>query len=546
MKLSALDKFLVEVAPGYAFRRIADKSAIQEAQGSPMMYGPGTAYAGVIDTRRRTYQAWQRALVGTEEFALGEYDRDTLRLECRDLYRNNEIVRGAVNRFIEYAVWKGIKPQAHTRDEAWNQRAENWWNDIYSKTCDHRQLAGVDLVTLQKMVISHRMIDGDCGFILLQNGQIQPVESALIATPQKFAADESITQGIRRTKGGILTGYFVCPRSQGGAVDKSRSQFVRKENMLFCFEPDRIDQVRGVSRLAPAVAKLRDYDETDENVLNKIKLDAMQQFVRKVRKILPNQRGRGAYTKTNSDGKDQQRVEKQDWGRVHNIGVDEEMEAFEGKTPSREYVDYMKHELQAIAACLDIPYEFLMLIFTEGSFSSQRAALIHSKHIFTEWHDWVIKVFLQPLWNWRIAKAIKEGDLPPAPVDKNGRSEWWRVEWSLPFFDWVDPDKQAKADEKRYDMGATSLSAITKSQGREVRGVLSEKAADIRQAIEQANAINEANAGANVSWRDFIFTASAASTQPAQADVGIDDEDAEESNDNSTAGTGEGLQKWLT
>jgi capsid protein len=192
------------------------------------------------------------------------------------------------------------------------------------------------------------------------------------------------------------------------------------------------------------------------------------------------------------------------------------MVAFESKTPSREYVDYMKQELQAIAACLDIPYEFLMLIFTEGSFSSQRAALIHSKHVFTEWHDWVIKVFLQPLWNWRIAKAIKNGELPPAPVDENGRSEWWRVDWSLPFFDWVDPDRQAKSDERRYDMGATSLSAITKSQGREVREVLGEKAADIRQAIEQARAINEANADANVTWRDLIHTASAASSQPIQ------------------------------
>ncbi len=506
IKPSLFDRVLREISPARAVKRLSDKAWFDSMRAG--------GYDAAIDNRFRKRYAWERSRPGTEDFILGSHDRATIRLECRDLWRNNEIVRGLVNRFVDYAVWTGLFPQAKTSDPKWNKLADSWWNDIYVPTADHRQIKSVDLITLQEMVVSHRILDGECGFILLANGQVQAIEADRIATPAKFAKDKTVTEGIRRTKTGVTTGYFISPRKDGGAVDTTKAKFVRRENFIHSYCLKRIDQIRGVPDLAPAVNKLKDYDETDEAVLNKIKDDAYQQFKRKTETGLPNERARGSYTKTDSTGKDPQRVEKHEWGRVHNLRVNEDMTAFESKTPNSQYVPYLKHELQAIASCLNISYEYLMLIFTQGSFSSQRAAMLHSHHTFRKMHDWIEKSFLNRLWNWRIAKAMKNGELPLAPVDKNGRSEWYKKDWSLPEQYSLDPDKAAKADAARYRMGSTSLKSIVRSQGRERDDVLDEKTDDIQAAIERANRINK-KYGTAVTWRDIIGEAAPAPPGPA-------------------------------
>jgi lambda family phage portal protein len=445
---------------------------------------------------------------------VGRVDRQTLRLECRDLWRNNEIVRAIVDRVPSYAVWTGIYPQPQTSDPAINAEYARWWAEIYVPTADYRQINGVDLIAHQRLAISHRLLDGGLGFVLLANGQIQPIEADRIATPQRLNGDEHVTEGVRVSDAGLVLGYYVCERNKNGTVDTTKARYIARENFIYLFNPSRVDQLVGIPDLAPCVNKLRDYDETDRYVLNKIKSDAMMLFKRKDDVGLPNMNPRGSTLKTSSSGV-AQRVEKNEWGQVINLAGREDMEAFESKTPNGEYVPYLKHQLQTIAAAVGVSYEILMIIFTEGSFSSQRAALIHNKHAFLQWHDWLVVSFLDRLYNWRIAKAIKNGELPPAPKDAKGASEWWRKSWSVPHFDWVDPQKQAIADKERYNMGADSLTAIINSQGRYRDEVFAEKADDILAAARMAEEINKADPGAGVTWRDIILTAQPGQVSPS-------------------------------
>jgi lambda family phage portal protein len=498
IKPSLIDRILSEIAPGFAAGRLASKHDYKSIQAG--------GYAGAMDYRYRTNQAYNRSRPGTEDKILGPYDRRRLRLECRDLWRNNEIVRGINDRFEDYAIWKGIRPQARTSNPEWNAQAEAWWNEIYYNTVDHRQIRATNMTTLQKLLVSHRVIDGELGFILLANGQIQAIEADRIDTPTQFKDNKNIVEGIKRSASGVITGYYVCDRKDGGSVDCDNFRFIRRENFLHCYKPGRVDQLRGIPDLAPAIAKLRDYDETDTFILNKVKLDSEQQFKLTKNNNLLNTRGRDAYQDSDSNSQNPQKVVKQDWGTIHQLGLNEDMEAFESKTPNSQYVPYLKHELQAIAAALNLPYEMMMLIFTQGSFSSSRAALIHARHTFTSYHDWVIQCFLTPLWNWRIAKAMKEGTLEQAPTSANGMSEWWRVDWSMNFFDWIDPQKQTDAEIKQFNMGTKSLSSIARTQGKDINDELKGKAGDIQMAIEQAEALNSTNNEANVTWRDLINT----------------------------------------
>jgi len=515
VKPSILDRIVRELAPASAVNRLYNKHRFQ-VMSSPTPMNLGQAgfgsYAAAEDSRQRSHQAFSRSLKQTEDEALNAFDRDRVRLELRDLERNNPLTGAIVDRIPSYAIFRGIWPQAQTKDKNWNKIAEDWWRQVYSPAIDFRQRPGADIVMHQKLIIRHWMIDGDLGYILLKNGQIQPIEPERITDPQPIPGikkGERIVQGVKISRAGITLGYYISDRDKMGNINDRKFQFVKRENFIHCLMYKRIDQVRGVPKLANIANKLRDYDKTDDNIFAKIKAESNRLFKRFTKEgDASNDAPRGGRLETDSDNKDPKKIIVDEWGQVMDIPLGEDMVAFEGVTPHREYVTYMVHQIKLISAALGIPFEFVMLMFTQGSFSAQRAAMLHAQHAFVEVHDFVVKSFLQRLWNWRIAKAMNDGVLPFAPVDEvTGMSQWFKVEWTVPFMGWVDPDKQAKADAAEIKGGQKSLKSAISARGKDRDEVFNEKADDIRAAKLKAKEINEDKELAGdqdpVTWRDI-------------------------------------------
>ncbi len=114
-------------------------SILSGIQDRLQMRAYNSGYAANNDSRFRTRNAFGRSQDVTEERAVGQlYGRRSIQLECRDLWRNDAVVRGAVNRFVDYSIWRGIWPQAKTTGMSpdgmkaadWNQLAEDWWRDV--------------------------------------------------------------------------------------------------------------------------------------------------------------------------------------------------------------------------------------------------------------------------------------------------------------------------------------------------------------------------------------------------------------------------------
>jgi capsid protein len=131
-----------------------------------------------------------------------------------------------------------------------------------------------------------------------------------------------------------------------------------------------------------------------------------------------------------------------------------------------------------MASALCIPYEFLVLDFKQGSFSASRAALLTTYRTFSSWQSWIIENLMQRLWNWRIAKAIKNGELPSAPVDRRGYSQCYRVQWSTPRYDWIDPQAEAIKNIYNVALGVDSISSVAAAKGEDVEDVMKQKAKD--------------------------------------------------------------------
>lgn len=460
-------------------------------------------YDGARETTARPSAIYRGTSPLDEDSQIGSWDRGRLRLECLDLRRNNAIVAGVCERFADNVVGPGITPQAKTSDNAWNEAAESYWHE-WSKVSDYRQR--VSMRELQRLVVAQRLIFGESFFLLTDGGQLQPIEPERIVDPAKKPTGAIISDGVSLTGAGIPVGYYVAPRNAQGRIDAENTRLIRREDIVHCMRPIRFDQVRGIPELAPVINALRDFGMLTESTLQRAKMDARrgwaiysEEGAGKIANLGPRD---ATGNRTQTSGQVYERIED---GMTYYLRTGDQIQSLASNTPNAQFVPYNELLLRLIGSALSIPYEFLVLDFKQGSFSASKAALAQVYKTFLNYHTWAVEVMMQRVWNWRIAKAIKAGELPPAPVDSRGVSQWYRVEWSQPDYTWIDPEGGIDAHAKAFNAGVTSVSAFARKSGRDGEDVLREKAKDIATAQRIADEVNT-ESGTNLTWRDLIQT----------------------------------------
>ncbi len=427
-----------------------------------------------------------------EDNLQGASNRTFLRQQCVDLFRRCALARAAVTRIADYST--ACQPYPITGDTTWDKEAADYFED-WAKRADFRQRPGVDL---KKMVNLSHIADGIIGesfWLLLDNGQIQPIDADRITTPTEFQSDESVIDGIRVNVNGIITHYYICSRGRGGSVDRQSFNRVAANDIIHITDPWRVDMMHGVPRLHAAVQKLQDWEETDEGMRGKVKNEAKQFWNTKSGLPLggPRQRMVGS-------GESRHRVIESDIGQI----IEGDMTLIESKSPNGTYTGHMVEEGKAVAAAYDMPYEYLMGIFTAGSYNAQKGARLYFKDTCTRRAEHQNQWMLQRTWNWRIAKAIKAKELPPAPTvtRSNGfvRSLWDHVEWALPRFIDIDLGRDVSAKSAAWAAGQQSLRDNRDAPYQ----VLTDKAEDIRRADEIAQEVNKNLKTGQITWQHIL------------------------------------------
>lgn len=472
-----------------------------------------------IGTTNRFRKLWahSRSANQAEDQQWGSYDRENAILECMDLWRNDEIAHGICSRFIDHVVGVGgIRPQANTSSKAWNEEAEAYQAQR-SKIVDYRQRPGCDMVGVQRMAVLARLLSGDIFFELMDSpwAQLNPVEGLLVRTPPDKQSARVI-EGCEVNAGGMITGYYICPRNENGGVDSSKATRRDRRDVFHVSAPAfRPDMLRGIPELAAVGNKLRDYGETDTYIVNTLKNQSLRLYKAKTNGGPANMNKRNMVVRTDSDGQ-QQLIETNEWGQIVHLKPNEDMTEFTSQTPNPQVVEYLKHELMAIACCLNLPLEFAILLFTSGSYSAQRLSALAAKQTFQRWNEWLVTGFCQRDWNWSIAKAIKGKLLPKAPVDARGVSEWWKVQWSRPYLEMIDPQAETAAHRERYQLGVSNRRSIALEQNIDLDQLNAERETEIAEQCERAAKINAKYPTSGVTWRDF-GCATATTVSPAKA-----------------------------
>lgn len=158
-----------------------------------------------------------------------------------------------------------------------------------------------------------------------------------------------------------------------------------------------------------------------------------------------------------------------------------EFQAFDPNYPSGEMPAFMKSVLRGAAAGLGVSYNGLANDLEGVNYSSLRAGALEERDEWMVLQNWLIETLHGRVFATFLEQAMLKGALPlPLPkIDKFNAPQWYPRRWK-----WVDPDKEGKANARDVGLGLISRTQLAAEQGRDLREVFAELAAEQALAAE--------------------------------------------------------------
>jgi capsid protein len=434
------------------------------------------AYDAVEDRGRRKAIF---PITRSEDKELLQVQRRTLISGARDLPRNFTIAAWAIRKHLDYV--SSFKFQANTGNDELDDAIELAIAGYSAaENCD---VAGRhSLPRLVRMLEQARTVDGDVFLNLLDDGRLQAIEGDRVRTPTTGFPDgvsaDKLTHGVLTDDYGKALGYAVCrrPRNQSDLVFESML------SPLYCRQLgyfSRIDQVRGVSPLAPAINSFRDVYEGIDYALAKAKVSQFLGLVtfRKAPDeigITDTTFGGGATVQGEDDVDEEPRYDV-DIGRgpLHlDLDPGDDAKILQDSNPSTQFQQFTQEVIVVALKSLDIPGCF----YDEGraNFSSGRQGwILYDQSAQNKRAD--LRELLDFMTAWLIRRWVIEGSLV---LPRGMRLEQVRWEWIHAGIPWVDPLKEITADAMAINSGMDCRTDLLKAQGKNYFDVIDKLAAE--------------------------------------------------------------------
>lgn len=382
-----------------------------------------------------------------------------VRNRARDLVRNNEYALSAIDGLATNAVGTGMLVQpADAREralwEAWSESTE----------CDAD--GQFDLAGLQRLVALTMYESGEA---LIRRRHRRPTDGLTVPLQLQVLEPDHLDEtktgplangniallGIEFDRIGRRVAYWVHPTHPGevGIVPRRlESVRVLATEILHVYDKRRPGQVRGISRLAASIMRLRDLDDFEDAELVRKKVEAC--FVAFVT-TSDNGATLGDLQATTDGNANSPRNEKLAPGLIKYLKPDETVE-FGNPTPSAGGGEFTRRQLHAIAVGCRMTYAQLTGDMSQSNFSSSRMGLIEFRQMMDQ-QQWLVFVpqLVKPVREWFCDAAHAAGYTATTRGDRI----------TMPRRHYIDPLKDVLASKEEVRGGVKSLSEWIREQG---------------------------------------------------------------------------------
>jgi lambda family phage portal protein len=294
-------------------------------------------------------------------------------------------------------------------------------------------------------------------------------------------AGNTIRQGIERNKYGRRVAYWMYREHPGDGMrglNISNADLLRipASDISHVFNPLRPGQLRGVSDLAPVLARLRASGDFEDVVLDRQKLANLYTVFFK--KPLPSDWQNLKVDPNTGLPMEWDRKDQPMAGLEPGIAMDllpgEEVVFSNPPEAGVSFADYIRTLGLGTAAGGGLPYEIMSGDIREVSDRALRVLIQEFRRYASQrqWHL-VIPRLAQPMVDWAGDAAALNGRLRVSERVAFGKPEWSPHGW-----DYIHPVQDVQGKKLAIEAGITSQSAVIAETGNDPRKVLAQRAED--------------------------------------------------------------------
>lgn len=138
--------------------------------------------------------------------------------------------------------------------------------------------------------------------------------------------------------------------------------------------------------------------------------------------------------------------------------------------------------LRSSSSAVGVSYASLSGDLTQASYGSQRTGMLSERAGYRKLQRRFDRRFLTPIFRAWVPEALIAGSLRVADLEPR---RYWAVTWHPRPFPWIDPQKDAAAEDTRIGIGVQTRTRLANEQGDDFRTLVDEQAEEIAYARER-------------------------------------------------------------
>lgn len=440
-------------------------------------------------------------------------DLRPMRARARELAANNDYVRrflGLVKNNVVGATGPGFQVQALRDDGSVDQidstRLERAFIDWGRHgNCEVTgQLGWVDLLNLLietvardgEVLVRHVTGRGKYAYQL----QLIDVELLDESYNDTLRDGRKIRMGVEYDAFGARTAYYLTQADSAdpiyyGGVRGPRVRVPAEECDLL-FVPQQIGQLRGATWLHTAMLRLHHLGGFEESAVVAARAGAA-----KMGFYTQNPEGSANGGPVGDDDGQGNVLSAFEPGTFEKLPTGWDIKAFDPQYPHAHYADFVRSTLRGVAAGLGVSYTSLSNDLENVNYSSIRAGVLEEREAWKALQRWLIDGFCHRVYSRWLKNALSFtnalGSMPISKMAKFDAAIFQGRRW-----DWVDPERDARAHLLALQNGLKSYSQVIREMGRDPDETWRELAADRKamaalglQPATQGNPDGTAQAG---------------------------------------------------
>jgi lambda family phage portal protein len=408
---------------------------------------------------------WIAAILSADQEIKG--NMRLLRARARELSRNNPVAKSYLKLLTANVLGEnGIGYQAQVRNndqtlnDAFNTKIETAWNEWCKKgncTVDGK----LSFRAVQNLVLKNIATDGEVfirqvpGFANKHRFAIQLFDADQVDHLfSRFASKDSneIRMGVEIDAWGRPVAYHVNlqhPSDLGGSLMRER---IPASQMLHLYDPERINQTRGITWYHPCMVELRMLGGYVEAELVAARTGAAKMGFLK-------HTDPSSYETPNPDAK--YKIEAQP-GVIESLPPGMDFQSWSPDHPAGTFPAFVKAMLRFVATALGVSYNGLASDLEGVNYSSMRSGLLIERDQWKMLQSLIKEQMLQPIFEGWMPMALLAGVLV---LDSRDPARFMAGKWMPRGWLWVDPLKDVQAAILGIGAGLTTRDAQISQQG---------------------------------------------------------------------------------